>query len=174
MVRVQAFSTSHLTQVLTSITTPVMYVRQRTNDIWGAWAPMHTTYITPSDTVLLNAPTERSANGGTLKTFRVTRAGLYRLKWEMRSSSGGTLAAFDLRLGIASAANLTADQISSVSFQTSSATYAAFSYDFTIPLPANCTLVMYGLSGSASIFVRNVTLCGSETYVNPATDSVID
>ncbi|OMF35257.1 hypothetical protein BK133_11150 [Paenibacillus sp. FSL H8-0548] len=157
--------TGYCAQQFTEWGTPMVWSRVCVNGYWSTWTPLHKTYITPSDTVILSAPTER-ASTGTIKSFRVKHPGIYRLKGEMRVSSGSS--GFDLRFGANNAGNLTADQVPGAS--TSSTSYVAFSLDFVAI--ENGMFIVY-VSGASSLYVRNVTLCGTEVFDNPNAASVL-
>lgn len=130
--------------------------------VWTAWTPLHTSYISPSDNVLLSLPTERSGTGQ-MKKIQVNRAGRYRLKGEYRSTANGTTVTANLH----SADNPVTTQLSA-----NTLTYAAFSAD--LGYIAENAYIYINVNSASPMFLRNITLCGTEVYDNPNTSIIGD
>ncbi|MGG1638239.1 hypothetical protein [Paenibacillus sp. NRS-1760] len=163
-------ATNWATQTVRDFYTNRVWERRLNNGIWTEWIPLYQTYIIPGDTVILSSPAEKAGEYN-LKTFRVKRAGKYRVKGEWRTTDNGYAGTMSIRLAIASAGNLTADSMN-YGVGTTSSTFSAFSFDFDLAVPENTTIVLYGHRGSSSpypiIVIRNVTLCGTEVFDNTA------
>jgi hypothetical protein len=121
-----------------------------------------------SDTVILTANTERSTNstGYTgLKSFTLSKTGNVRVKGEYKTSTNGT--AF-LRIYNSTQALLISSEIS-----TASTNYISFSLDASIGTirPGDVITIDGKTSNGAPCFVRNVTVCATESIIN---DSITD
>ncbi|WP_138755129.1 pyocin knob domain-containing protein [Paenibacillus sinopodophylli] len=155
--------------------------RRCINGIWSAWGELHTTTITPSDTVIMTANTERSGAGSTLKSFNVKYGGRYRIKGEMRVATAGNTGGILAWINAAATNPIfmgsmlsQANALPNNSPLTTSASYVVFSVDFEVAIPPNSSISIAAIQNNVQTFIRNVTICGSESYVNNGVNTIVN